>query len=199
MKQSARGNRIAWHSAAYHNVLEALQNPVYAGAYVFGRTGDRTTIVDGRARKTSGHRKPMDRWNVLLRDHHAGYITWDEFEANQSMIAENAHMQKRMARKSARGGRALLTGLVRCARCARMMRVFYGMKSGHAHRYRCRGDEMRGASGLCLGIGGVRVDRAVAGQLLEAVSPHAIDAAVEAAERAAHANDDRAPGTEPRA
>ena len=99
-------------------------------------------------------------------------------------------MQKRMTRKSARGGRALLTGLVRCARCARMMRVFYGMKSGHAHRYQCRGDEMRGASGLCLGIGGVRVDRAVAGQLLEAVSPHAIDAAVEAAERAAHANDD---------
>ena len=46
----------------------------------------------------------MDQWNVLLRDHHPGYITWEDFEANQKMIAENAHMQKRAARKSARGG-----------------------------------------------------------------------------------------------
>lgn len=71
------------------------------------------------------------------------------------MIAENAHMQKRMSRKSGRGGRALLTGMLRCGR---MMRVFYGMKSGRAHRYQCRGDEMRGATGLCIGIGGIRIE-----------------------------------------
>ncbi|CAN7658441.1 zinc ribbon domain-containing protein [Rhizobium sp. LjRoot258] len=35
-------------------------------------------------------------------------------------------MKKNCARKSARGGRALLTGLMRCGRCGRMMRVFYG-------------------------------------------------------------------------
>jgi hypothetical protein len=160
---------------------------MYAGAYVFGRTGARTQVVDGRARKSNGHRKPMPSWNVLLRDHHPGYISWDEFEENQRLLAENAHMQKRTSRKSARGGRALLTGLVRCGRCGRVMRVFYGMRSGHAHRYQCRGDSRVG-EGLCVGIGGVRVDRAVAAQLLEAVSEHAVEAAIRATEQAVQAD-----------
>ena len=118
--------RIEWRPAAYHTVLQILRHPVYAGAYVFGRTTQRTRIVDGRARKTTGHSKPMTAWNVLMRDHHPGYISWEQFEANQKLISENAHMQRRTERKSARGGRALLTGLVRCGRCGRTMRVFYG-------------------------------------------------------------------------
>jgi DNA invertase Pin-like site-specific DNA recombinase len=196
MRQSPRGNKIAWQLPGYHNVLEFLRHPIYAGAYVFGRRGDRTRIVDGRARKTSSLRKPIEKWNVLLRDHHPGYITWAEYEKHQVLIAENAHMQKRMSRKSGRGGRALLTGMLRCGRCGRMMRVFYGMRSGHAHRYQCRGDEMRGATGLCIGIGGIRIDRAVASQLIDAISPHAIDAAVEAAEVAASDDDDASRATE---
>jgi hypothetical protein len=131
----------------------------------------------------------MKAWSVLLRDHHPGYISWEEFEEHQKMIAENAHMQKRMSRKSARGGRALLTGLVRCGRCGRMMRVFYGMRSGHAHRYQCRGDDGHVGAGLCIGIGGVRVDRAVAALLLEAVSGHAVEAAIRAVELASQADD----------
>jgi hypothetical protein len=66
----------------------------------------------------------MTGWNVLLRDDHPGYISWEQYEANQKLISENAHMQRRTDRKSARGGRALLTGLVRCGRCGRTMRVF---------------------------------------------------------------------------
>jgi DNA invertase Pin-like site-specific DNA recombinase len=182
--------RIEWHNPAYHTVLQILQHPMYAGAYVFGRTGQRTRVVDGRARKTEGHRKSMDAWNVLLRDHHPGYIPWEEFEENQKMISENAHMQKRMVRKSARGGRALLTGLVRCGRCGRMMRIFYGARSGHSHRYQCRGDDHHVGAGLCIGVGGVRVDRAVASQLLDAVSDCAVEAAIRAAEQAGRAGND---------
>lgn len=196
LRQSHRGPKMEWQLPGYHNVLGFLQHPIYAGAYVFGRRGDRTRVVDGRARKTSGQRKPIEKWNVLLHDHHPGYITWAEYEKHQSMIAENAHMQKRTSRKSGRGGRALLTGMLRCGRCGRMMRVFYGMKSGHAHRYQCRGDEMRGATGLCIGIGGIRIDRAVASQIVEAISPHAIDAAVEAAALVANVDDDVRRATE---
>src|SRR5262252_731919 len=126
----------------------------------------------------------MAAWNVLLRDHHPGYINWEQYEANQKLISENAHMQRRTDRKSARGGRALLTGLVRCGRCGRMMRVSYSMLSGHAHRYHCRGDEAHVGSWRCIGIGGVRVDQAVALKILEAVSDRAVDAAILAAERA---------------
>ena len=190
--------RIEWRAPAYHTVVQVLHNPLYAGAYAFGRRGERTRIVDGRAVKTAGHTKALAEWNVLIRDHHQGYIDWRRFEENQRMLLENAHMKRRAARKSGRGGRALLTGLVRCGRCGRMMRVFYGMRSGHAHRYQCRGDDAHVGSGLCIGIGGVRVDRAIAERILEAVAEPAVDAALLAAEQTVKAADDvrRAVGRE---
>jgi hypothetical protein len=175
--------KLVWKAPAYHNVMQILHNPLYAGAYAFGRRAQRTRIVDGRARKTSGFAKPRDEWNVLLRDNHPGYISWQEYEDNQKLLLENAHMKKNCARKSARGGRALLTGLMRCGRCGRMMRVFYGMAKGNAHRYQCRGDDAHVGAGLCIGIGGVRIDRAVALQILEAVSNRAVEAAIFASDQ----------------
>jgi hypothetical protein len=190
MRQSQLGARIEWQGPAYHTVLQILTHPAYAGAYVFGRTSNRTTIIDGRAKKTTGHKKPRPEWSVLIRDHHPCYINWEEFEQNQRMIRENAHMQKRADRKSARGGRALLAGLVRCGRCGRMMRVFYGSTAGHAHRYQCRGNMDTAGGKICIGAGGVRVDRTVAGHVLEVVSGHAIEAAIVAAERCRTADSD---------
>jgi len=175
--------KLAWKAPAYHSVMQILHNPLYAGAYAYGRRAQRTRIVDGRARKVSGFDKPRDEWNVLLRDNHPGYISWQDYEDNQKLLLENAHMKKRCARKSARGGRALLTGLMRCGRCGRMMRVFYGMGKGNAHRYQCRGDDAHVGAGLCIGIGGVRVDRAVALQILEAVSRRAVEAAIFASDQ----------------
>lgn len=189
-RSTATGFRIEWREPAYHTVLQVLKHPIYAGAYVFGRTTQRTQVIDGRARKSEGHQKAPGAWNVLIRDHHPGYIAWEQYEANQKMLNENAHMQQRTARKSARGGRALLTGLVRCGRCGRMMRVFYGMRSGHAHRYQCRGDVQGEYKGMCVGVGGVRVDRAVVAQILEAVAGHAVEAAIMALDQAARADDD---------
>src|SRR3954469_15610096 len=190
--------RIEWREPAYHGIVQVLHNPLYAGAYAFGRRGERTRLVDGRAVRTSGHDKPVAEWNVLIRDHHEGYIDWARFEENQRMLLENAHMKRRAARKSGRGGRALLAGLVRCGRCGRMMRVFYGMRSGHAHRYQCRGDDAHVGSGLCVGIGGVRVDRAIVDRVLEAVAEPAVDAALLAADQVVRAADDvrRAVGRE---
>lgn len=188
-RRSLTGSKIEWRRPAYHTVLQILRHPVYAGAYVFGRTANRMQVVDGRARKTSGHSKPRQAWNVLLRDRHPGYISWEEFEANQQLISENAHMKKRTGKKSARGGRALLTGLIRCGRCGRVMRVFYGSNPANHYRYHCRGDDSHVGGWLCIGIGGVRVDKAVTAQIVEAVSGHAIDAAIKAAEQAAKADD----------
>jgi DNA invertase Pin-like site-specific DNA recombinase len=175
--------KLIWKAPAYHSVMQILHNPLYAGAYAFGRRAQRTRIVDGRARKVSGFDKPREEWNVLLRDNHSGYISWQDYEDNQKLLLENAHMKKNCARKSARGGRALLTGLMRCGRCGRMMRVFYGMAKGNAHRYQCRGDDAHVGAGLCIGIGGVRIDRAVALQILEAVSDRAVEAAIFASDQ----------------
>ncbi len=92
-------------------------------------------------------------------------------------------MKKNCARKSARGGRALLTGLMRCGRCGRMMRVFYGMGKGNAHRCQCCGGDAHVGAGLCIGIGGVRVGRAIACQVIDAVSDRAVEAAIFASDQ----------------
>ncbi len=182
--------KIVWKAPAYHSIMQILHNPLYAGAYAFGRTTQRTRVIDGRARKTTGLRKARSEWSVLLQDNHPAFISWKEYEENQTLLLENAHMKKNCARKSARGGRALLTGLMRCGRCGRMMRVFYGSGKGNAHRYQCRGDDAHVGSGLCIGIGGVAVDRAVASQILEAVSDRAVEAAIFASEQVGRTNRD---------
>src|SRR5712692_528511 len=120
--ESERPRAITWRRPTYRMVLSIVRSPFYAGAYAFGRRESRTRIVDGRAQRTPGHEKPMDQWTALIRDHHPGYIPWEQFERNQRRLEENAHMKGTTARKAARGGRCLLAGLLRCARCGRMLR-----------------------------------------------------------------------------
>ena len=96
---------FAWTPIRYRNVISVLKNPFYAGAYAYGKGEKRTEIVDGRARKSYGHRKPLEEWEVLLKDHHQGYIDWAEFERNQKQLAVNAYGKVDGA-KSGRGGRA---------------------------------------------------------------------------------------------
>lgn len=183
MKRKYGRLAVEWKDPAYHSILLMLRHPVYAGAYVFGRTNTRTKVVDGRALKTVGHRKSLDDWSVLIRDNHPGFISWSQFEENQQIIENNAHMKKRTSRKSARGGRALLAGLVRCARCGRMMRVFYGSSASQVHRYHCMGDDNCISGKRCIGIGGVRIDKAVSKEILNVVSEHAVKAAILAVEK----------------
>jgi hypothetical protein len=81
--------------------------------------------VNGRAVKRSGFRKPRSQWMILIRDHHSGYLSWEEYERNQAMILANTHMWSGAEPKAGRGGRALLSGLLRCRRCGRMLYVTY--------------------------------------------------------------------------
>ena len=91
-----------WTPIRYRNVISVLKNPFYAGAYAYGKGEKRTEIVDGRpGRATAG--KPLEEWEVLLKDHHDGYIDWAEFERNQKQLAVNAC--KLGGAKSGRGGR----------------------------------------------------------------------------------------------
>jgi hypothetical protein len=61
-----------WTPIRYRNVISVLKNPFYAGAYAYGKGKKRTEIIDGRARTSYGHRKPLEQWEVLLKDHHEG-------------------------------------------------------------------------------------------------------------------------------
>jgi DNA invertase Pin-like site-specific DNA recombinase len=119
------GRTIVWRLPVYGTLHGMLTNPIYAGAYAFGRRTTRIRIINGKASRTEGHAKSRDEWMVLIRDHHPGYISWDQYERNQMVIAENAHSKGLTTRKAGRGGQSLLTGLLRCRRCGRMLQVFY--------------------------------------------------------------------------
>lgn len=180
-----------WRLPVYNTLHGVITNPFYAGAYAFGRTGARTRVIGDRARRTDGHAKPMEEWMVLIHDHHRGYISWEEFQRNQQTLADNAHMKKRMAPKAGRGGRALLSGLLRCHRCGRMLHVTYVGLSGRVVRYSCRGARVNHGEMNCISFGGLRTDETISRAIVDAVTPHAVEAAVEAAERAERVHSDQ--------
>jgi DNA invertase Pin-like site-specific DNA recombinase len=169
-----------WTPIRYRNVISVLKNPFYAGAYAYGKSEKRTVVQQGRARRSYGHDKPFDQWEVLIKDHHQGYIDWEEFERNQKQLAANAY-GKAGDVKSGRGGPALLAGLLRCARCGRRLKTTYrGRARMHTH-YRCYSIDMTGAEAPCMGFAGSRLlDAAIAREVMSAVQPMAIEAALEA-------------------
>ena len=131
----ARG--IVWRLPAYNIVHNILTNPIYAGAYAFGRTTSKVSVEQGRKHVRRGVHRPMAEWDVLIKDHHAAYITWEEFERNQGVIANNATGKGSSAVKGAvRRGELLLPGLLRCGHCGRKLHVSYSGKLG---RYSCYG------------------------------------------------------------
>jgi DNA invertase Pin-like site-specific DNA recombinase len=185
------GEKTAWKLPVYHSILAVLSNPVYAGAYAFGKTEARTKVIGGRAHKTEGHKKAREEWMVLIRDHHPGYISWEQYERNQMTLAENTHRKYPMQRKSGRGGRALLAGLLRCRRCGRMLHVTYSGSHGEVVRYHCRGAHINHGGAWCISFGGLRPDEAIASEILKTIAGNAIEAAIEAAERVASQQQDR--------
>ncbi len=171
-----------WAPIRYRSVIAILKNPFYAGAYIYGKTEHRTTLVDGRVRKTYHHEKPFDQWEVIIKDHHEGYIEWSEFERNQKLLAANAY-GKAGGVKSGRGGRALLPGLLLCGRCGRRMTVAYSGRAPGQPVYRCERPNQMFGRPRCLLFGAKRVDGAIARELLRVLEPMAIEAALQAEHR----------------
>jgi excisionase family DNA binding protein len=167
-----------WRPIRYRNVISVLKNPFYAGAYAYGKSEKRTELVDGHVRKSYGHGKPLEQCEVLLKDHHEGYIEWAEFDRNQALLAANA-FGRAGGVKSGRGGRALLAGLLTCGRCGRRLPVVYAGKTPRP-TYRCDRPNLMLGLKRCLGFGGARVEAAIASELIRAVEPMAIEAALEA-------------------
>jgi len=176
------GRAIAWKLPVYNTVYHMLINPIYAGAYVFGRTASRITIQDGRKRVVRGFRKDQSKWEVLLPDHHDGYISWAEFERNQRLISDNANGKSFMSRGSVRRGGVLLAGLLRCGHCGRKLLVAYGGTKGEVGRYHCRGSHLNHGGDRCISFGSLRIDRAVGAEVVERLQPLGIEAAVGAIE-----------------
>lgn len=163
-----------WAPIRYRNVISVLKNPFYAGVYAYGKSENRTAIIDGRARKTYGHHRPLQECEIFLKDHHEGYIDWAEFERNQKQLASNAYRRKDGA-KSGRGGHSLLVGLLSCGRCGRRLKVAYRGRYPYPV-YQCVGAVTHGLP-RCMTIAGRRIDAAIVPELIRAVEPMAMEAA----------------------
>ena len=135
-----------------------------------------------------GNRLEQRDWQVLLVDHHEGYISWDEYQANQKLIAQNANMKGAMVQGSAKRGEALLAGLLRCGRCGCKLHVAYS--SQHSARYECRDTHATGGI-RCTSFGAWHADQLVSQEVLQRLAPFGIQASVEAAEQIACAGDER--------
>lgn len=116
----------------------------------------------------------------MIKDHHDGYISWQEFERNQLLIADNANGKSFLGRGSIRQRGALLPGLCRCARCGRKLQVSYGGLKTHPQRYACRGAFSERAEVSWISFGGMRIDRAIAKEVLDRIQPLGVEAALAA-------------------
>ena len=173
-----RPGALVFGELEHDRVLSILHNPRYAGAYVYGRTRQRKLRLAGQA----GYRRlPRDEWKVFLPDAHPGYITWEQFEANQEALHASAQSIGADRRRSApREGVALLQGLVICGRCGRRMTVRYIVSRGRPEPlYRCQRRGIQRAEPVCQSLPGAAIDRAVSELVIETVTPASIDVAVE--------------------
>jgi DNA invertase Pin-like site-specific DNA recombinase len=174
--------QLLWKLPVYATVNNLLTNPVYAGAYAFGRTGSRITIENGRKRILRGYRKDRSDWAVLLVDHHEGYLSWTEYERNQRLIADNANGKGMMVRGSVRKGEALLAGLLRCGHCGRKLLVSYNGTKGDIGRYNCDAARSNPGADPCISFGALRVDEGVGGEIVRFLQPLGVEAAIRAIE-----------------
>lgn len=178
--QRTTGSDLCWVTPSYTAIHHVLTNPVYAGAYVYGKTRCERYVDDqGRLRKRT-RRLPRSQWAVLLEHHHPGFIDWETYQMNQARIAQNTRPAPHQPAGAVREGAALLQSLATCGRCGRRLRVFYQGRNSTPGYY-CAGDQLvNGRGRRCLRIGGVQIDRAVAREVLRAVAPAGIEAALQA-------------------
>jgi len=167
---------IRWVTPTYTALHHILTNPVYAGAYTYGKTKyERYVDEQGAVRKRIRH-LPMDQWAVLIPDHHPGFIDWATFQANQARLDSNTRPQPHQAGGAVREGSALLQGLATCGHCGRRLHVHYRGRNS-APGYHCAGKDLVNGRGVyCLNVGGTVIEQAVAGAFLEAITPAAIEA-----------------------
>ncbi len=173
---------LEWRLPNYQQLLRMVKNPTYAGAFAWGRSGSRSNVVDGRSRKTVGHRLEMDQWQVLLKDHHPGYIKWDDYQSNLDQLVSNRTKSHQSSTGAARSGSALLAGLFRCARCGHKLHVAYRGRDGRAPRYWCMTGNREQGAPSCLAFAGLRVEKAIVDVVLEACQPLGVEASLQVLE-----------------
>jgi DNA invertase Pin-like site-specific DNA recombinase len=187
-RRPTRTGRVHWAPATYPAVHDFLTNPVYAGAFVFGRTRTEKRIDASGKVVQRTVLLPRDQWEVLIPDHHPGFIDWITYEANTARLRQNWRAPRGFGGGAPREGSALLQGRLRCGKCSRLMQTGYSGTKGNCPRYVCaRAKQLYGGEKGCQSIGGRRLENRVLEEVFAVLEPAALAATAQAltdAERA---------------
>lgn len=172
MRREDRGE-LKWRRPRYSALREMLNNPTYAGVYVFGRT--RTDARWKRAGHPGSGRTRVGRgqWEVCIQDQLPAYISWEQYEAHQEQLKANRNTSLGVPRK----GSALLSGLLRCGRCGYRMMVRY---SGGCPRYECWAARDYG-EGRCQSLAAKSIDEKIKELVLRALEPCSLEISMQVA------------------
>ncbi|MGH8523308.1 MAG: recombinase family protein, partial [Gammaproteobacteria bacterium] len=175
-------DEIRWTPPTYTAIHHILTNPVYAGAYCYGKTRrERYLDAEGQLKKRIRH-LPRSEWAVLIPNHHEGFIDWATYEANQARLDTNTRPQPHQGGGALREGTALLQSLATCGHCGRRLRIHYRGRNA-TPGYHCAGKDIVSGRGVyCLNVGGAQIDEAVTQAFLEALAPAGIQASLLAAQ-----------------
>ena len=175
---------VVWRRPNYAALHRMITNPAYGGTYAYGKSCS-VMRYDGGVAHAVTRSKPRDEWLALRPGTHEGYIDWDRAEAIRTMVSDNIPTGRHHG--APKHGDALLAGLVRCRRCGRKLTVRYTGTKHDIPRYSCWRGHLDNGEPRCISFGGLRVDDAIEIELLKAVEPGAIAAAIEAdTAKAAH-------------
>jgi DNA invertase Pin-like site-specific DNA recombinase len=173
----AGSGELAWQELTHHVALDTLHNPRYAGAFAFGRTRTWKDAAD----QWHCQQLPREQWRFLKPGAHPGYLSWDQYLANQKRLLENcqAHGGGERPAGPPREGPALLQGLVLCGKCGRAMTVRYHQQAGRlTPEYVCGRDTVQRCLPRCQTIPGAGIDEAIGRLLMASVTPLALEVAL---------------------
>ena len=148
----------AWRRPSYSTIHRIIENPVYGGAYAYGKTAVAAGYTaEGVSVKI--RRKRRNEWLTLKPNTHEGYVSWERFEAIRTMVSSNVATGRHHG--APKHGDALLAGLIRCKRCGRKLTLRYSGMKHHIPRYSCSRAWMDNGGPHCIAFGGLRVDDAI--------------------------------------
>jgi DNA invertase Pin-like site-specific DNA recombinase len=176
-----RNGDILWRRPNYATIHRIIENPIYGGAYAYGKTA----VAAGYDATQGGvrmRRKPRADWLALIPGSHEGYVSWERAETIREMVSSNVPTSRHHG--AAKHGDALLAGLLRCRRCGRKLTLRYTGAKHQIPRYSCSRSWSDHGEPRCIAFGGLRVDDAIEEAILSVVGPGAIAAALAAEKEA---------------
>ena len=168
---------VTWRRPSYATIHRMVDNPIYGGAYAYGKTCTAMGHV-GSGTQVKSRRKPRGEWLALTPGAHEGYVDWERAEAIRRMVSDNMPTSRHHG--APKHGDALLAGLVRCRRCGRKLTVRYTGMKHDIPRYACHRGLLDNCEPRCIAFGGLRVDDAIEAAVLKVVEPGVVAAAIAA-------------------